>query len=226
MEVEALLPAGDWLWPAVWLLPVNDTYGPWPESGEIDIAESRGNNYTYPESGNDVISSTLHWGPGVDYDAWYKTYDKRTAEHTTYAKKYHTFGLEWSETYLFTYVDGRLFQALYVPFTKPRYPQGDFATSTENGTLIVDPWSWTGLDSTPFDQPFYLILNVAVGGTNGWFEDGVASKPWVDDSPTAMKEFWDARDQWYPTWKANGAHMKVKSVKMWQQAGYHGCKAT
>lgn len=44
VEVTATFPSGDWLWPAIWMLPVNDTYGPWPKSGEIDIAESRGNN--------------------------------------------------------------------------------------------------------------------------------------------------------------------------------------
>lgn len=33
IEVTAKLPAGDWLWPAIWMLPVNDTYGIWPASG-------------------------------------------------------------------------------------------------------------------------------------------------------------------------------------------------
>jgi hypothetical protein len=28
---------------------------------------------------------------------------------------------------------------------------------------------------------FYLIMNVAVGGTNGWFPDG-PEKPWLDGS--------------------------------------------
>lgn len=37
----------------------------------------------------------------------------------------------------------------------------------------MDPWSRTGLPNTPFDQEFYLILDVAVGGTNGYFEDGI-----------------------------------------------------
>ena len=32
-----------------------------------------------------------------------------------------------------------------------------------------DPWSQTGRENTPFDQSFYLILNVAVGGTGGYF---------------------------------------------------------
>jgi hypothetical protein len=35
VEVVAKLPAGDWLWPAIWMLPVNDTYGSWPTSGEV-----------------------------------------------------------------------------------------------------------------------------------------------------------------------------------------------
>ena len=36
------------LWPAIWMLPVNNTYGPWPMSGEIDLMESRGNGRDYP----------------------------------------------------------------------------------------------------------------------------------------------------------------------------------
>lgn len=43
-------------------MPVKDTYGPWPASGEIDIAESRGNDVHYPNGGRDVMSSSLHWG--------------------------------------------------------------------------------------------------------------------------------------------------------------------
>lgn len=46
VEVRAKLPQGDWLWPAIWMLPEgNDTsttqgtgvYGGWPASGEIDV---------------------------------------------------------------------------------------------------------------------------------------------------------------------------------------------
>ena len=62
IEVVAKLPLGDWLWPAIWMMPVNDTYGQWPQSGEIDIMESRGNAISYPLGGIDTYSSTLHWG--------------------------------------------------------------------------------------------------------------------------------------------------------------------
>lgn len=222
VEVTAKMSAGDWLWPAIWMMPVKNTYGPWPASGEIDIMETRGNNYSYPMGGNNMMSSALHWGPDSGHDAWWKTFNTRLALHTTYAAGVHTFGVEWSENYVFTYVDSRLLQVLYFDFTGPLYKRGNFPQATTNGTSIVDPWTQTGNAATPFDQDFYLILNVAVGGTNGWFEDGVAGKPWVDASQTAKKDFWDSRNQWHPTWQDEGK-MVIHSVKMWQQKGYNGC---
>lgn len=222
VEVTAQLPAGDWLWPAIWMLPRDSKYGDWPRSGEIDIMESRGNNWTYAQGGNNIVSSTLHWGPNANNDAWWRNNVKRKALHTTYASGFHTFGLEWSEKYIFTYIDTRLLQVMYTHFNEPFWKYGQFPLSDSNGTSLQDPWSYTGRDSTPFDQNFYLILNVAVGGTNGWFKDGASGKPWLDGSVTAPKDFWDARDQWYPTWQKNG-EMRVKSVKMWQQQGYNGC---
>lgn len=217
VEVKAKLPAGDWLWPAIWMMPVNSTYGPWPLSGEIDIAESRGNNHTYAQGGNNVASSALHWGPDPANDAWWRTNVKRSALHTTYAKTEHLFGLEWSQKYIFTYIDTVLLQVLYTNFDQPLFERGGFPL-TSNGTQLRDVWSQTGRYQTPFDQDFYLILNVGVGGTNGWFEDGKSGKPWVDQSKTAPLDFWNARDQWYPTWTAEGAgQMEVSSVRMWQQ---------
>lgn len=222
IEVEAKLPSGDWLWPAIWMLPTKNKYGEWPLSGEIDIAESRGNNHTYENGGNNIVTSALHWGPNPALDAWWRNTAKRKALHTTYANGFHTFGVEWSENYIFTYVDTRLLQVMYTRFERPFFKIGKFPLTDMNGTRIVDPWSFTGRASTPFDEDFYLILNVAVGGTNGWFEDGVANKPWVDGSPTARKDFWNARDQWYPSWEGN-SQMVIKRVTMWQQQGYNGC---
>ncbi|TQS38374.1 hypothetical protein Golomagni_01120 [Golovinomyces magnicellulatus] len=218
VEVTAKLPAGDWLWPAIWMLPVNATYGSWPASGEIDLMESRGNNYTYDQGGNNVISSTLHWGPDMVNDAWWRSNSKRKALHTTYTKTEHTFGLEWSQKYIFTYINTVLLQVLYTNFDQPLYERGNFPLSDINVTRMIGEWSQTGHKQSPFDQEFYLIINVAVGGINGWFKDGVGGKPWVDHSPTASKDFWDARDQWYPTWTTSGAgKMEISSVKMWSQ---------
>ncbi|CAN8100528.1 unnamed protein product [Discula destructiva] len=215
IEVMAKMPVGDWLWPAIWMMPVEDRYGVWPRSGEIDIVETRGNNYTYPQGGNNIASSALHWGPDYATDHWFSTYKKRAAEHTTYSTHYHTFSLEWSQKYLFTYINNRLLQVLYVPFEKDLWATGHFETKVdENATAYASPWI-AGAVNAPFDHPFYLILNVAVGATNAWFEDSVAGKPWSDDSGIAPKEFWDARDQWYPTWTQPA--MQVKYVKMYQQ---------
>jgi Glycosyl hydrolases family 16 len=41
VEVVAKLPRGDWLWPAIWMAPVDSVYGPWPLSGEIDVRPAR-----------------------------------------------------------------------------------------------------------------------------------------------------------------------------------------
>jgi len=221
VEVEAKLPSGDWLWPAIWMLPTDAVYGAWPRSGEIDIMESRGNNYTYPQGGNNIVSSTLHWGPVPSEDGWYRNNVKRAALHTTYAAGFNTFGIEWSEKYIFSYINTRLLQVMYVNFNEPFWTKGNFPSSTSNGTSLQNPWAG-GSDSTPFDQNFYLILNVAVGGTNGWFQDNVAGKPWVDTAANAPLEFWNARNTWYPTWE-QGGELQVKSVKMWQQQGYNGC---
>lgn len=219
VEVTAKLPQGDWLWPAIWMMPVDDAYGAWPASGEIDIAESRGNNYTYAQGGNDIVSSALHWGPDSANDAWWRTNVKRPALHTTYSAGFHTFGVEWSQKYLFTYVDSRLLQVLYTNFDAPGlWERGAFPAASGNGSRLEDPWTGPGRggsESAPFDRAFYLILNVAVGGTNGWFEDAQSGKPWVDGSPNARKDFWNARDSWLPTWTQPA--MEVSSVKMWQQ---------
>lgn len=224
IEVEAKLPAGDWLWPAIWLLPVEDTYGPWPASGEIDIVESRGNNYSYTaRGGSQIASSTIHWGPDSENDAWWRTYGQKKAFLSSYADQFHTYGLEWTPKYLYAYIDSRLNQVFYTKFDRPFWSRGHFPLASVNGTGFVDLWSQTGDYGTPFDKPFYLIMNVAVGSQNGWFEDGKHGKPWVDKSPTARKDFWNARDQWYPTWEKGGAEMQVRRVTVMQQKGFEGC---
>jgi beta-glucanase (GH16 family) len=41
-EIKAKLPTGKGTWPAIWMLPTDFAYGPWPKSGEIDIMEHVG----------------------------------------------------------------------------------------------------------------------------------------------------------------------------------------
>ena len=67
---------------------------------------------------------------------------------------------------------------------------------------------------------FYLILDVAVGGTSGWFPDGVGGKMWFDSSGNqeALWDFANAQKTWSATWPSSedDRAMRVKSVKMWK----------
>ncbi|KAG1748074.1 glycoside hydrolase family 16 protein [Suillus lakei] len=206
VEVVAKVPRGDWLWPAIWMLPVNNTYGPWPMSGEIDIMEARGNARTYPDQGIDYVRGSLNWGPLSFLNAVSKTFGWWTQRRTDYGEGFHTYTLEWTESFLRIYVDTRLHYMLELSFNEPFFTRGDFPSVVENGTqpiVLQNPWI-NGTNATPFDQPFYLILNLAVGGTNGWFPDNAGNKPWLDNSKTAMRDFAAQQDEWYPTWGSDG----------------------
>ncbi|KAK7897987.1 hypothetical protein LTR67_004619 [Exophiala xenobiotica] len=200
-------------------MPEDSVYGIWPLSGEIDIMESRGNARGYRNGGRETVSSTIHWGTSWKTDNFFRTTEKHKIQRTDYSEGFHTFGLEWSEDYLYTWVDNRLQQVLYVDFKKQDlWQRGHFQGDYENGTLLTNPWYISGNKNAPFDQKFYLILNVAVGSRNGWFSDGVGSKPWVDGRDSAASDFYGARSEWEPSWgTGNERGLTVKNVKMWQQ---------
>lgn len=56
---------------------------------------------------------------------------------------------------------------------------------------------------------------MAVGGTAGYFPDGLGGKPWSDRSPHSVNEFWNARGAWMPTWNGDETALKIDSVKVW-----------
>ena len=130
----------------------------------------RGNDWQYP-LGRDAISSSLHWGPTTKLDAYWKSHGMKFLRRTDFTKEFHTFGLQWSEDYLYTYLDSRLKQVFFMKFDEraTMWQRGGFEGQTENSTVVENPWAKTGKTNTPFDEKFYLILNVAVGSQNGWF---------------------------------------------------------
>jgi hypothetical protein len=102
-------------------------------------------------------------------DNFFRTTQKHKIQRTDYSENWHTFGLEWDKDYLYTWVDNRLQQVLYVDFKKQDlWQRGHFQGEYENSTQLTNPW-FNGGKNAPFDQKFYLILNVAVGSRNGWF---------------------------------------------------------
>ncbi|KAK4446876.1 concanavalin A-like lectin/glucanase domain-containing protein, partial [Podospora aff. communis PSN243] len=220
IEVVAKLPKGDWLWPAIWMMPQDSVYGDWPRSGEIDIMEARGNDRD-SGIGRNTVGGALHWGPSSELDMFMKTMGDSHLSRGDYSDDFHTFGLLWSPNYILVYVDMVLKQSIYVPFGKSSgdmYSRGGFGSMDNKGAGPPgNPWALSRNYNAPFDEEFYLILNVAVGGTSGYFPDGVDGKPWADKVNGSASQFWKARSSWEPTWGEGAARgMTVKKVSMWK----------
>ena len=147
VEFRAKVPWGKGLWPALWMLPQDDRYGGWAASGEIDLMEIVG------EKPHEVLSS-LHFG---------STFPKRSLITTTYplpggstVSDWHVYAVEWEPGEIRFYVDGVLTRVHdhWWSCSKTR----DGAGLEPRRASDLNPWP------APFDQPFYLVMNVAVGG--------------------------------------------------------------
>lgn len=220
VEIRAKMPNGDWLWPALWMLPVDEAYGPWPLSGEIDIVESRGNGLKYTARGSNYVQGSLNWGPTTFLNGVLKSYSWWTERRQSFGSQFRTYALEWTDKWLRIYVDNRLHTLLDIKFNEPFFKRGEFPEVIFDGpnpVALQNPWI-NGTNATPFDQEFYLIMNVAVGGTNGWFPEAQGDKPWLDASPNAMRDFALAEAKWYSTWPTSveDRALVVDYVKMWK----------
>lgn len=211
VDVRAKIPKGDWLWPAIWMLPRNNTYGGWPASGEIDLMESRGN--TKAESGGvnhgvNEITSSLQWGPDPGQNRWrWTTAGKENVD--LWSSDFHTYSYDWNADRIIISVDETPILTVPTPATS-FWEHGNFTGS--------NIWSNSGKNA-PFDHPFFLILNVAVGGANGYFPDDWiynTPKPWNNTSPTQNADFWSKRNDWLPTWVDDDVAMIVDYVQMTQ----------
>jgi beta-glucanase (GH16 family) len=139
-EIKAKLPVGKGLWPAIWMLPEEDKYGTWAASGEIDIMESWG-------SKPHTVAGTIHYGEGWPNNKY--TGKEFELPENRGIDKWHTYALEWEPGELRWYVDGELYQ------TQNKW----YSKGTDNAANFSYP--------APFDQEFYLVMNLAVGG---WFD--------------------------------------------------------
>lgn len=143
VEVRARLPQGQGTWPAIWMLPETDAYGAWAASGEIDILEAVNLGIRCarcPSGREDTILGTLHFGgPWPD--------NRHKGDEISFPavldREFHTYAIEWEPQRIVWRVDGRTF-----------------------AERTADEWSTTGSTSSaaPFDRPFYLVLNLAIGG--------------------------------------------------------------
>ena len=153
---QPALPRVAALWPALWMLPQPNSYGGWPKSGEIDVFESGGSGL----SANHQEQGSYHTGPSYDISATAvygpSGYDTRTT---------HTYDMLWlpagatfnHSTYphgvLAWYVDGSL------------YESQTGSNAGTNNTGWYNPGGTGATNAGPFDKSFYLVMNMAIGGS-------------------------------------------------------------
>ena len=104
VDIRALLPEGQGLWPALWTLGNDINSVGWPKCGEIDIMEMIGG------SGREkTVYSTLHWDDGNGHADYGLSY---TSTGKNFHEKYHVFSMVWDETLIRTYVDDHAFYTI------------------------------------------------------------------------------------------------------------------
>ena len=133
--VSAKVPEGQGLWPAIWMMPKDESYyGQWPKCGEIDIMESLGNDTT-------ISYSTIHYGePHAEQQG---TITKEGAD--SFSAKFHEYSVEWDPGEMRFYTDGELVLTV-----------NDWFTAVQGEDDKPYP--------APFNQPFFVQMNLAVGG--------------------------------------------------------------
>ncbi|KAF8154691.1 concanavalin A-like lectin/glucanase domain-containing protein [Crassisporium funariophilum] len=221
VEVRAKLPRGCRLALAPHLPPpLLPNLRPPPLSGSISLLSSRGNPPTYPAQGRNFVRSSLSYGPLPslvrEVYGWYST--KRGG----FDEGWHVYVMEWDEGWVRFWTDSRLKAMLEVDTGgKSMWDRAGFPGVARNGSagaqvVIQNPYAQSS-PMAPFDQDFYLLIDLAAGGTNGWFPDGDGGKPWFDGSITAMRDFARAQDTWSATWpsSADDRAFRIDYVKMW-----------
>ncbi len=126
-EARIQLPWGQGMWPAFWLLGNDISEVSWPQCGEIDIMEYRGQDPT-------TLLGSVH-GPG--YSGGQSEGKIYNLENDRFDTDFHIFGIEWGPEYINYYVDDVLYNQI-----TPKDVAGEWV----------------------FDHPFFIILNLAVGG--------------------------------------------------------------
>jgi len=129
-EARIKLPVGQGIWPAFWMLGNDFEAVDWPQCGEIDIMEYRGQE-------PNVLIGSLH-GPG--YSGGSAISRRLELDGVALNQNYHIYSIEWESDRIRWMLDGNTYHTV----TPDDLPSGA---------------DWV------FDHPFYIILNVAVGGT-------------------------------------------------------------
>ena len=140
LEARIRVPGAQGSWPAFWLLPVNkDDYAGYPPYGSWWPAGGEIDVMEYVSQDPNTVYGTIHF---LRADAHDSSGGSELLGEPVSAD-YHVFAIEWTATTIDWFVDDT------------HYHTFDISSPID------------GL--TPFDDPFYVILNYAIGGS--WPED-------------------------------------------------------
>lgn len=128
IEIKAKLVKGKGLFPAFWLVPVNNTFGNYKKNGEIDIMEMLGQQ-----------PNTIYGVAHYSFNKKNRSYGKFVSKNLDFSQEFHIYSLEWTPERLTWLIDN-------TPFYSFNH-QAEFPSSYQ-----------------PFQQPFFLVINLAVGG--------------------------------------------------------------
>ncbi len=99
-ETRMKLPGGNGLWPAFWMLPTDNFYGAWPQSGEIDIME-------FVAATPDHVLGTIHYG-----DPYPNNKNQGANFYLNsgvFPDAFHDFAIEWEAGTIRWFVDDILY---------------------------------------------------------------------------------------------------------------------
>ena len=168
LEARIWFPQGSFNWPAFWMLGSNYSFPnglgggtvPWPNSGEIDIAEGL--------AGNSVDQSTLHGNNpgGGDWNGGGGV--TRVAPLANITSGFHTFGMLWAPNSIAFTLDGLV-------FVTNTFTNGKVVQTYAGGSNAFDSGGvW------PFNNPFFLILDNAIPGSAAGLPNGTTAAMKVD----------------------------------------------
>ena len=140
IEARIKLPVGYGLWPAFWMLPTNSPYGGWPVGGEIDIMEGMGRR---PYRSTSAIHFGRSWPNNTHTHAAFDFPDGQSIAD------FNVYAIEWEPGEI------RWFVNEYHFWTQTSW----WTRHSNNAANFMNP--------APFDQPFHILLNLAIGG---WFD--------------------------------------------------------
>ena len=96
VDIRAVMPEGQGIWPALWMLGSNHFQVGWPTCGEIDIMEMIGGG----DGRDNVLRGTAHWNQGG-----HVSYGQGYTHESNLSDEYHVYSIIWDDQNIRWYFD-------------------------------------------------------------------------------------------------------------------------